>query len=257
MTALADDLATPPPAPPVRFIVALVVSVALHASFLIASKRGHGGQGHTPLALSVELRPASSVEASHKIRSTIAVPRSDSAVVVQTAPVPPVPVAIPKQAAPSTPQESSEPGWISNLGLPFDAEFYKASELDHIALPVRQLDFESPVVPDSLTGGRVTLWVKIDEYGNVVGVEVEASEPPGVFDQIAISAFERAHFLPATKGGQFVRSIKEVDVCFGDCAMVVPEGVSSSGDLGPIAPAQTLPAPPPAVPASTTSTGKH
>lgn len=227
------------PAPPWRFIAALVVSILLHALLFMTSKQGHGGYGHTPLALSVQLQPMSSDPRAGRLERAIAIPRGES------------PLAVPATASSAHPEakatpvdrppvlESSEPGWIANLGLPFDAQFYKASELEQLAFPMHELYFDVPQnVPDSVKAGHVTLRVKIDEFGVVVGVEVEAADPPGVFDQAAVTAFERARFLPATRGGQFVRSVKEVDVCFGDCMSAVPEGVDPA-----LMPAATVEAP--------------
>ncbi|MEW6314521.1 MAG: TonB family protein [Pseudomonadota bacterium] len=62
--------------------------------------------------------------------------------------------------------------------------------------------------------GQVTLLLLIDENGTVKEVTVVASEPQGVFDESALSAFHAARFSPAMKAGRAVPSRMVLQVLF-------------------------------------------
>lgn len=78
--------------------------------------------------------------------------------------------------------------------------------------------FKPPVYPAEAikqhVTGRVVLIVSIDKDGNPTNVEVEQSEPAGVFDTAAIEAAMQWKFNPAVEDGQRVPSRVRVPVDF-------------------------------------------
>lgn len=119
----------------------------------------------------------------------------------------------------------SLPQWLADLAPAADTNYYAANEVDVRALPRGDIEVEFPGdLPQPDASGRVLLEVLIDEYGVVDEVTVLSSMPPGVFDAYAVQSFRRARFSPAIKNGRHVRSRKEIDVCYGDCASVAPAG---------------------------------
>ena len=69
--------------------------------------------------------------------------------------------------------------------------------------------------------GKVVLVVDVDASGQVRDVEVESSEPAGVFEEAAVEAARKWVFNPATKDGRRVPGRTRVPVTF---AMDPPEG---------------------------------
>jgi len=72
--------------------------------------------------------------------------------------------------------------------------------------------------------GTVVLVIDIDAQGNPVDVEVERSEPAGVFDQAAIDAAWKWKFNPELKAGKPVASRVRVPVTFE-----IPPGGEDTG----------------------------
>lgn len=111
-----------------------------------------------------------------------------------------------------------------------DDTWYPARQLD--VLPVAQVEVE-PRYPEAAAalsvGGEVTLLLLVDELGEVHERSVVEANPPGVFDEAALAAFQRVFFQPAMKDGRRVRSRVLVTLTFN------PESIE---------PADTLSAPP-------------
>ncbi len=130
-----------------------------------------------------------------------------------TVPVPePVPAPMPAtSAAPS--QTPAQPG-VERDGAP-DLNWYTGRDLDILPRPLAPIE---PVFPPGArlreVSGKVTLALSIDAAGRVVDVSVVRAEPPGVFDDAALTAFRAASFAPGIRGGRAVRSRIQTVVVF-------------------------------------------
>jgi TonB family protein len=102
----------------------------------------------------------------------------------------------------------------SGIALPLPDTWHNAGELDVRAEPLTSVHIPYP--PDIAGGaaGRVRLRLFIDERGYVVKTEIAASQPRGLFDQIAIHAWQDVRFSPARKDGATVKSQKLLELDF-------------------------------------------
>lgn len=104
---------------------------------------------------------------------------------------------------------------IEMQGAPRTDIWYPAKQLD--MLPVAQGEVQ-PQYPERAAadsiGGEVTLLLLVDEMGEVRERNVVEADPPGVFDEAALAAFEDVHFQPAMKDGRRVRSRVLVTLTF-------------------------------------------
>jgi len=73
-----------------------------------------------------------------------------------------------------------------------------------------------PAYPETAANlaGRVTVKVFISASGTVDEVAVVRAEPPGIFDDSAISAFSAARFTPGMKGHKAVKSLVVLEVIY-------------------------------------------
>ena len=75
---------------------------------------------------------------------------------------------------------------------------------------IRRVDTPAPAYPAQAAaqdqGGRILLKVKVDELGRAADIEVEASEPAGVFDAAAVAAVQDWRFRPAIRDGKPIES---------------------------------------------------
>lgn len=89
---------------------------------------------------------------------------------------------------------------------------------------IRRVDTPAPAYPAQAAaqdqGGRILLKVKVDELGRAADIEVEASEPAGVFDAAAVAAVQDWRFRPAIRDGKPIESWVRVPICFA------PDGAS-------------------------------
>ena len=111
--------------------------------------------------------------------------------------------------------------------------------------------------------GKVVLLLQLDAQGNVSGVEVESSQPAGVFDQAAIDAARKWTLEPAMKDGKPVAGKVRVPVTFEADPPAPPAPPAApkappapAAGLG-AAPAAPAPPAPPAPPADTTLRGER
>ena len=94
--------------------------------------------------------------------------------------------------------------------------YYRTGDLDvKPQITVRVM----PVYPETAVlqniGGRVVIRVFISETGTVDDVEVVKANPPGIFDDSAITAFRSARFIPGMKGHKAVNSMMTLEVTYG------------------------------------------
>lgn len=84
--------------------------------------------------------------------------------------------------------------------------------------PARPVSRPAPRYPSAArrnrTEGFVRVRLRVDPDGRVEDVVVVESEPPGVFDRVALEAARRYRFEPATRNGQAVESTLEQRIVF-------------------------------------------
>ncbi|HMW17638.1 MAG TPA: TonB family protein [Accumulibacter sp.] len=124
-----------------------------------------------------------------------------------TSPAPPAPPATAADSPDALPSQETVEAAARRAG------YLPTSLLDSKAGPLSEIVIE---YPESAGGqsGRVVLQLFIDEYGVVREVLVSQAIPSGFFEQAAISAFSRARFSPALRGGRPVKSQMRVEVDF-------------------------------------------
>lgn len=97
-----------------------------------------------------------------------------------------------------------------------DAVFYTAGEVDRGASFITDVQPEYPEEAHFRNiEGYVDIRIFIDEAGFVRDIKVEAAEPPGFFEEAAVSAFRTAKFDPAYKDNRPVKSQKTIRISFG------------------------------------------
>jgi hypothetical protein len=103
------------------------------------------------------------------------------------------------------------------LPQPLDNTWYAAHDLDSYpqALTPIRLAYAGSGATGS-AGGRLLLWLRIDEYGQVV--EVKAGEPamPGDLVEAARASLAAIRFAPARKDERAVKSVVLLSVSLND-----------------------------------------
>ncbi|MFC4161048.1 energy transducer TonB [Chitinimonas lacunae] len=213
-----------------RFGLTLAGSVLLHGLILAWPVKPLAPAAVTPgLSVRLQLPSPRTTAAATPILTGSGIDKVAAA--SEAAPPPPEPVGA--EARPGE-QEGADatieikpslPQWLADLAPSADPTYYGAADVDVRAMPRGEIEVEFPGdLPQPNASGRVMLEVLIDEYGVVDEVTVLSALPPGVFEAYAIQSFRRARFSPAIKNGRFVKSRKEIDVCYGDCDSVAPVG---------------------------------
>ncbi|HET9112959.1 MAG TPA: energy transducer TonB, partial [Burkholderiales bacterium] len=136
------------------------------------------------------------------------------------APAPaPAPVAVAVAKPPSTDSATeNNPAQIPDamavkVPVQLDDTYYPTRELDVLPQPSIKVNpaYPAQAVRENLQGW-VVLKMKIDYLGRVQSIEVQAADPPGVFDQASLDAFRQVKFEPAQKAGRAVNSLIEIKV---------------------------------------------
>ncbi|RQW23343.1 TonB family protein [Rhodobacteraceae bacterium CH30] len=104
---------------------------------------------------------------------------------------------------PQAGDESQMLGW--NVYVP-------ARLLDGPSLPLEEILLPEPDEEGAGSGemAEAEIRVYVNERGEVDGVDIVRSEPPGVLDDIARAAFSRARFEPGMQQGRAVRHYKRI-----------------------------------------------
>ncbi|MFA5083001.1 MAG: TonB family protein [Hydrogenophilaceae bacterium] len=146
------------------------------------------------------------VPASETIPEPVAEARPAPAEPPEAKPAP-QPVAEPAPSAIARPQPTPSPG-LPSLPVMIDSNWYEARQLDSQPRAVARIEPPYPPMAQRRgIEGTVKLKLRIDEFGVVREVEVEEGDPPGLFDESALSAFRQGRFLPARKDGRPVRAL--------------------------------------------------
>ncbi|MDP2241101.1 MAG: energy transducer TonB [Burkholderiales bacterium] len=185
-----------------RLLLALIVSAAIHSLMLLGIKYhssiGSGPHvalelvGVAPLQVRIDLLPAPPPD------DAVRVTQSDS------------PAAAPSPTASPPPQDAAVKPAPRGSVPPPDL-YFRAGDLD-VRPQIR--DRVIPVYPESAVNltGRVIVNIFISASGTVDEVAVVRAEPPGIFDESAISAFSAARFTPGMKGNNAVKSLLVLEV---------------------------------------------
>ncbi|MFZ5483060.1 MAG: energy transducer TonB [Pseudomonadota bacterium] len=140
--------------------------------------------------------------------------------VTPPAPAPAVPIEPPRERDPTATTDTSSVAETPTLRAPptadavlpslpviVDPHWYEARQLDQQPQAAAAI---TPIYPADAyrkgIQGSVVLRMKIDEFGQVRDIEVESSDPPGVFDASALEAFGKGRFRAGRRAGQPVRA---------------------------------------------------
>lgn len=203
-----------------RIVGAVLLSTGLHAAIL--GLLGDGGSHARPAVFSKSFQVSIQSVQTSPHQSAHTAPDSGRAL--------PSPVIDRQSRSPSLPKPDSlapvstahapdkhEALPVMNVHPLVDMTYYTARELDVLPQPVH------PVLPNfpeqaKLAGlsGWVVLTLKLDDTGAVRSVVMKEANPPDVFNQSALIAFQHAHFSPGMKAGRAVYSKLEIKVHYGD-----------------------------------------
>lgn len=191
-------MSTPPPLPkflPVeRLILAAIISAAIHSMMLLGINYASGSASGFPVALTLAGAAPLQVRIDPE---PAAKPLTDDA------------------TRPLTRITQDDPATSSSAPLPAGllppVMYARAGDLD-VKPQIR--DRVIPVYPESAANltGKVIVKVFINARGTVDKVAVVRAEPPGVFDDSAVSAFSAARFTPGMKGHKAVKSLLVLEV---------------------------------------------
>ena len=129
-------------------------------------------------------------------------------------PAEPAPVDPPSEAVAVEPaaEPAAPPLAITSA---VDLTFYSAREVDVHPQALADIAPGYPQEADRLKlSGKVIVQLKLEADGRVVDIEVIKATPPDVFDAATVEAFRDAHFSPALKNGQPVRSLMMIEMTF-------------------------------------------
>ena len=194
-----------------RLVLALLVSVLLHASLLLplgdvrvkASRKKV-----TELTVHLRNQPVSApATAGDTDMQTSDAASDDAPAAEEDSPLPQEVRWVP-----------SLPSSIAQLGPQQDQNWYRASEVSVRAQPLGVI--ESPdlaLYGGELPPGRAVLDIYIDEFGVTDHVDIVLVSPPGRFDERVTANFLSARWSPAVRDGRYVRSVKSVELCVSIC----------------------------------------
>jgi TonB family protein len=109
---------------------------------------------------------------------------------------------------------AQSPSLLNQMEAAVSQKYHKPSELDEKPQIKTRTEPEFPLHVNPGTRGVVVLHVYIDRAGLVEKVEVAQSQPRGVFDDAATTAFRKAAYTPGKRAGKAVKSRLTVQVDF-------------------------------------------
>lgn len=204
MTAPSSSPNTPVPT---RLILAIVLSAAVHTLLLLGLGRYHLGVGvsHFPFESSGVLR----------VRIVNLAPSEAPAPTQAPAEAPAVLSTPATSGGESVSPSASTDKAAAYAPLPLPETYYRTGDLDvRPQIKVRVMPVYPEIAALKNLGGRVIIRVFISETGSVDKVEVVQANPPGIFDDSAITAFRAAEFTPGMKGHKAVKSLMTLEVSY-------------------------------------------
>lgn len=135
-------------------------------------------------------------------------PASPEAMELTPEPAPANPVAPPTPLlASAAPSESAQ--HLPSIEIPLieDITYYPAQQVDVHPAALQAIQPSYPdVAANAGVSGSVILLLLLDEGGMVRDISVQEANPPGHFEESAITAFRNARFTPAQRNGKVVKS---------------------------------------------------
>ncbi|MCC7483795.1 MAG: hypothetical protein IT529_02295 [Burkholderiales bacterium] len=194
-----------------RLAVTLAVSVLCHASLTArtGTPRPRAPGGFPQVALSVRVEPVTGVAAAADPvavtdpagTASLAVPEPGA----RAAPARPAPTAAPAMKPAAHPDAAH--GVSATGASALDTNWYTARELDVYPRPVSPAELDSALAGQFLgAAGRVLLWLRISERGEVVEVSAGGRATPATTVAAARAALSSVRFEPARKDERAVRS---------------------------------------------------
>ena len=197
-----------------RLLGACALSLMLHAALLGVPVHGPGSAASRASAIEARLAPAVDRE---PLRETVAIAKTDTPArqhpehesPVATA-KPQVELQQPVAAPPSAPAIGVE------LPAHRDPTYYPARQLDIYPQPLAPIRLTYPDgAAGERVGGRLVLWLMIDEFGAVDDATVVQAEPASLFEADALATLRAVRFAPAQKRGLPVKSRVLLEVNYG------------------------------------------
>ena len=199
----------------VRLLIAVVLSAALHLSFIygIAPRPGARARPIVPLAARLVPDPVPVAPLTDGKHVVPAPPRAATPALRPALTIPAAPPESPLVAVPASngveAVERREASALPKADLPFpvDLQWYEARDLDTYPRALSSLDAPYPTSAQTdAVRGTVTLLLSIDETGSVRDASVVSAEPSGYFETAALASVREARFAPAEKDARPVRS---------------------------------------------------
>ena len=193
-----------------RLVIALAISLALHAALIfgVRSGRGHGGGA-------MDGTGGSSRIAVRFMAAEVLAPDPAQNSVAQN----PMPAGASLAAG-----GRSRAAATGALPLDFSLtrQYYLASRINKAPLLLGKLQFDFPEGIEQ-RNGTVIVKVLINASGGVDDAMVESSDPPGVFDASAVQVLAKAKFSPGELIGQQVPSQLLYEVHYSNAGIVAPD----------------------------------
>lgn len=201
-----------------RTLAAVWISLGLHAAVIalvqVAPPGVMGSSGPV-----IEARLVSANAQPDEMQAPVEVPDPPTvlapSVLAEAQPVPhtaPQPATVQPEtmvqpvAPPTGPVPASSPAPAVAIISSVDLTYYGARDVDVLPRTLREVQPDYPAEADrQRMSGKVRLQVKIEADGRVSDIEVVSADPPGMFDEAAVTAFRAARFVPAEKNGRPVR----------------------------------------------------
>ena len=196
---------------PRRLAASLAVSCLLHAAVVLLPYLGEGrkeiglseGDGREPpgtfsaMIAATQSTPPPAAQASTGSKSD-----PGTAAAVRTA----------EADSPASGKHSTGAGL---LPIPAPA-FYPTNQLTKRPQPIAAADLEKPETSAIIASGKMILKLWIDQFGEVVHVQVENSELPEVFSRTAVEEFRKLRFVPGELKGLRVGSVMRIELTYDD-----------------------------------------
>ena len=194
-----------------RLLIALLLSVALHASFIYGVAPRPGALARPVAPLAARLIPDVTHAVPARSKRISPAPPEAAAPSPKSLSVPKAQPEVPLVAAPAAigaeAEQRREDSALPKADLPFpvDLQWYEARDLDSYPRAMTSLDPPYPAGADTLRG-EVTLLVSIDETGAVRDASIIDAEPAGHFETAALASIRQARFTAGERDGHAVRS---------------------------------------------------
>ena len=189
-----------------RLAVWIAISTVVHLFMALSINLRVASRLAGPEPLLVEIQRAVQPE----VDAEITVPGSSGHAGIAAAATPPAETRPQAQSLNSAAARKA----AVQLDLPLDKYFtarevdVRASQINEVVLIYPQRAYEMRLQ------GKVVLRIFINENGGTDMISVLAAMPPGVFEEVVLTAARELEFSPAIKNGRNVKSQKTIEVVF-------------------------------------------